>query len=721
MGQGRGTRQFLRRIFFFVLVVIIAQSCQKNLHFSKYHFLLDKQDQIDRVDYTTEELEFIGLGGMKGDPADYSFTVVASVVPPVVNGISVQACHIYCDDSKLYVAYNYAGETYRGAIDIYTYNLNAGSTTLTPEHSLGFINSDISCLTRIKHSSDSYEVFAVGATAGYGGHGLTSPAFMIYFDPTLTAYDVKNVEGYVATSIHHEDESNWFPVSSGASGGLTLFSRVPIAQTTFKSMTNMTSAHGYGNSSYALQTEPTALYVYNKEFDTENTYPLPAYPTDLDEKSTVEVKYGHSFLALNEGGTVIMDNSTNTVVEAISPIDPGGVPAEFLVSNGLSIGDYRLFLANGGQGLSILDLDLAMQTTVVGSTFTGQSVNHIALLEENGNTGYLAIASGKAGVKIIYYTYAGTTPTGVTTTAISNLTASGASSGGAVTADGGTVISSRGVCWSTDPGPTVAGARTVDGNGTGSFTSTVEALEPSTTYYLRAYATNNVGTTYGNELSFTTNADGCAGTFIDPRDNKEYCTVQIGTQTWTAQDMAYLPAVSPSSAGSHVITHMYVYDYQGTNVTDAKATANYTTYGVLYNWPAATHACPDGWHLPSDDEWKTLEAFLGMDEGNLVVNGLRPGGAIGYKLKSTSGWKNDGNGDNSSGFTAVPGGSVTQLEYGGNGNFYGLTAASTYWTSTVDENDASKRWYRVIYADKNSVMRTTYRVEPGMSVRCVKD
>jgi len=77
-------------------------------------------------------------------------------------------------------------------------------------------------------------------------------------------------------------------------------------------------------------------------------------------------------------------------------------------------------------------------------------------------------------------------------------------SGGNITTDGGTVVTARGVCWSTTVSPTISNGKTTDGLGIGAFASSILNLAPNTTYYLRAYATNSVGTAYGNELNFTT-------------------------------------------------------------------------------------------------------------------------------------------------------------------------------------------------------------------------
>ena len=92
----------------------------------------------------------------------------------------------------------------------------------------------------------------------------------------------------------------------------------------------------------------------------------------------------------------------------------------------------------------------------------------------------------------------------LTTSAVSSLTNISATSGGNITDDGGANITTRGVCYSINTNPTTADNITNDGNGSGSFTSNLSGLTASTTYYVRAYATNSAGTAYGNELSFTT-------------------------------------------------------------------------------------------------------------------------------------------------------------------------------------------------------------------------
>ena len=104
-----------------------------------------------------------------------------------------------------------------------------------------------------------------------------------------------------------------------------------------------------------------------------------------------------------------------------------------------------------------------------------------------------------------------TTPT-VTTSTPSNVTTNSATCGGNVTSDGGATVTARGVCWSTSQNPTISGSHTTDGTGTGSFTSNITGLAESTTYYVRAYATNSEGTSYGSQKSFTTESGGSSAT-----------------------------------------------------------------------------------------------------------------------------------------------------------------------------------------------------------------
>jgi uncharacterized protein (TIGR02145 family) len=126
-----------------------------------------------------------------------------------------------------------------------------------------------------------------------------------------------------------------------------------------------------------------------------------------------------------------------------------------------------------------------------------------------GNTYYIrAYATNTAGTtygnQVSFTTLGSVTLATIVTTLPSSITGLSVVSGGYITGDGGAPVTSRGVCWKTSPGPTTANSKTTNGTGTGSFISNVTGLSPNTTYYLRAYAINSVGSTYGDEVNFTT-------------------------------------------------------------------------------------------------------------------------------------------------------------------------------------------------------------------------
>jgi hypothetical protein len=141
------------------------------------------------------------------------------------------------------------------------------------------------------------------------------------------------------------------------------------------------------------------------------------------------------------------------------------------------------------------------------------SANGINIVIENLEAGtkyYIKayLSNGKEtvyGSEISFSTVAASVPT-LTTTAITSVTYTTGTSGGNISDDGGAPVTSRGVCWNTVTGPTTSNSITSDGTGTGSFVSNLTGLTAGTTYYVRAYATNSAGTSYGNQISFKTTA-----------------------------------------------------------------------------------------------------------------------------------------------------------------------------------------------------------------------
>lgn len=198
----------------------------------------------------------------------------------------------------------------------------------------------------------------------------------------------------------------------------------------------------------------------------------------------------------------------------------------------------------------------------------------------------------------------------------------------------------------------------------------------------------------------------CPGTpTVTDNDSIVYNTVLIGKQCWMKENLKLLPSVSPSMDGSNTTPHYYVYDYQGSSVDAAKATANYQTYGVLYNWPAAMSACPKGWHLPSDSEMAVLMDYLG---GSSVAGGK-------MKTIGTSLWISPNtDATNSSGFSGLPGGYRFT-----NGMFYDVGHYGSFWIST--DYSPTVAYSRLLYNNNASVGTGSDRKSYGFSVRCVMD
>ena len=327
------------------------------------------------------------------------------------------------------------------------------------------------------------------------------------------------------------------------------------------------------------------------------------------------------------------------------------------------------------------------------------------------------------------------TPPTVTTGGITDITTTTASCPCEVTDDGGTEITARGVCWCTSEGPTTADSKTEDGTGVGTYTSKIIGLDLITTYYARAYATNSEGTAYGEQKIFTTK-DIEYGSLTDDRDNNEYKTIQISNQIWMAENLKYLPAVHEGYDGSRDSPRFYVYSYPDEgepNVTDAKTTTNYLTYGVLYNWQAALIACPNGWHLPEYDEWIELFTYLSQNgyryDGTPFIKGSKIYDKIAKSMGATTGWSNSdnpgviGNTDypenrNKSGFSGLPGG--RRYNYSSGSNYFLDRKTSGYWWSATETSE-TEAWRIYIMNYTPNVSYSSSSKDMGFSVRCIKD
>jgi uncharacterized protein (TIGR02145 family) len=297
------------------------------------------------------------------------------------------------------------------------------------------------------------------------------------------------------------------------------------------------------------------------------------------------------------------------------------------------------------------------------------------------------------------------TPPVVSTTSATEIKATTATAGGNVTDAGNGTITARGICWGTNPGPTITGNHTTDGTGTGPFVSSLTNLTGSTTYFIRAYATNSAGTSYGNETSFETFA-------ATDADGNNYTSVTIGGQTWLLENLKTTRYNNGELIGTTVpmtldITTETSPKYQW----PAGGSESYVnTYGRFYTYYAITDprgVCPSGWHIPTDPEWENMKTFLG---GDIVAGGK-------IKETGTTHWQTPNTGaTNETGFTALPAG--YRAIYG---SFVSLTITGYFWSSTLNPFNVDWAWGQGLHYDDAVLLRGGYFKNDGASVRCLKN
>ncbi|MDD5186377.1 MAG: fibrobacter succinogenes major paralogous domain-containing protein, partial [Paludibacter sp.] len=280
---------------------------------------------------------------------------------------------------------------------------------------------------------------------------------------------------------------------------------------------------------------------------------------------------------------------------------------------------------------------------------------------------------------------------------------------GNVTSDGGTSITSRGLCWNTTGNPTILNNKISAGVGVGEFNCTITGLIPDSTYYVRAFATNSVGTAYGEQVSFKTLKT--SEQTVTDIDGNTYHSVKIGTQIWMVENLKttkycdgnLIPNVTANYDWANLITPAYCWynnDIQ-----------NKDSYGAMYNWYVVNSGklCPKGWHIPSNAEWSILTDYL----GGLSISAAK------LREESNLHWIAFNDATNESGFTALPGGYRRYYD----GEFFSKGSNCTFWSSGSNSN--SEAWTRAMTlydtTDLHDVQVISNNKNYGISVRCIKD
>jgi uncharacterized protein (TIGR02145 family) len=507
---------------------------------------------------------------------------------------------------------------------------------------------------------------------------------------------------------------------------------VPIVMTVTISGITQTSAVSVGNVTDDGGTEVTAYGVCwdtsgnpttksNKTIDGEGTGVFVSNITGLSENT----KYNVRVYATNSEGT----SYGKQISFSTSPIFPATLTtteiSSILTKSAVTGGNIN---SDGGGSITARGVcwSTTSNPTISGNKTNdgngiGNFISNITGLQY-GTTYYVrSYATNSAGTGYgneVSFTTIPIFLATLTTEEVSSILSTSAISGGVISSDGGGSITGKGISWNTTGAPRIKEDDYSDnGSGVEDFSSTMRNLKRGTQYFVRAFATNEAGTAYGNQLSFVTTLDEVSPIIFNPEltygtvsdiEGNTYKTIQIVAQTWMAENLKTtrfndgtpIPLVAGDADWANLKTPGYCWYFNDIYYK--------SFYGALYNWYTVNtrKLCPSGWHVPTDLDWTTLIDYLEWD------------GVAGGPLKEvgTSHWLYPNTGaTNESGFTALPAG----IRYDVIGVFSSLNSGASWWSSTDYSSVGACNLF--IRSDETKVYRSTNFKSLGTSIRCIKD
>jgi uncharacterized protein (TIGR02145 family) len=538
-----------------------------------------------------------------------------------------------------------------------------------------------SSLTSLSASATYFvRAYATNSTGTYYGNELTF----------TTQSGVATVTTTAVTSIMAQAASSGGSITSD--GGSAITARgVCWSTLTGPTVNDFKTTNGSGTGTFS-----SSLAGLNAS----TTYYIRAYATNA-----VGTWYGGELVFTTQSGVASLTTTAATAVMA-----------QTATSGGMITSDGGSAITARGVCWSTAPNPTINDSKTSNGSGTGSFTSNLSGLSSSTTYYVRAYATNAVGTwygnAISFTTQSGIVS--LATTAATNISFYTATSGGTITSDGGSAVTVRGVCWSINPNPTTANSKTLDGSGTGTFTSSMAGLAMNTVYFVRAYATNAIGTWYGNEITIHTKD---CSILTDPRDGQTYTALMIGNQCWMAENLNYgLKIFGVNEQTNNGIVEKYCYD---------NLDANCDVYGGMYQWGEAIQylngasnttswnpvptgniqgICPPGWHVPKDQEFSTLSSAIG---GTGIGGQMKEAGYAHWAPPNTGA-------TNSSGFTALPNG----YRWVDNA-FHAIFTSCQFWTAT--QTGSYDAYYRNVNYQSADFYQFQFEKPCGHGIRCVQD
>ncbi len=469
---------------------------------------------------------------------------------------------------------------------------------------------------------------------------------------------------------------------------------------------------------WGLDSLPTTLFDVTRSNSDSNKYTCKM--SRLDHGVIYHVRaYMSNELGITYGADISFKTSYASIPTVQTNNSVSGITSTTAVIGGTVLTDGGTIVSHRGICWGTLPdpIETFPLATSRDSSGVGSFTHQLTKLYPNTTYHVRAYAENYAGTAYgedISFT---TLPPGIpalSTSKVNSIVLHSALCGGSIISDGSTSITDRGICWNSNPNPTVNDNFVSYKYDSIAFSCYMAGLNSNTAYYVRAYATNKYGTAYGNEITFNTQQE--SSTTVSDYDGNTYHTVIIGNQEWMVENLktthysdgSAIPFISDSTNWGKSSTAAYSWYKNDISYKDS--------YGAFYNWYAVNtkKLCPTGWHVPNDDELTSLFTYLG---GKKYACRLMEAGITHWVSPNTGA-------DNSTGFTGLPTGKIDILYIGVNQYYFrGFGFIGEFWSTTgysatqhaddLDlEQDFTSTSYSFLYFHDWKV---------GLTVRCLKN